>query len=139
MPIPVTDMISTTNPIDTYATHKSIYGHGGHHEVSTINERNLITTERKNIGMKVYVSEDGKTYELNGSLTWVEFAQKQSYHHDQQVALDSWVINHNLGFFPNIIIIDSTGEQVMGNIIYNSINTVTLSFSSAISGIAQLS
>lgn len=139
MPIKVTDSISTTDPSDTYATHRSVLGQGGHHEVSTIVERNSITVERKNVGMKVYVAEDGKTYQLNNSLLWVEFGGKQSYTHNQMTASTSWVIDHNLAMYPNIVIIDSTGEQVMGNIAYNSINRVTLSFSSAISGIAQLS
>jgi hypothetical protein len=139
MPIKITDSISTTDPSDTYATHVSVLGQGGHHEVATISERNLITLERTKIGMKVFVLEDGRTYELNGSLSWVPFGGKQAYTHNQQTASSNWVIDHGLEMFPNIIIIDSSGEQVMGNIVYNSINRVTLSFSSAISGIAQLS
>lgn len=139
MPVRVTDYISTSASSDTYATHKSTLGQGGHQEVATINDRNAITIERTNIGMKVYVVSDNTTYVLDNNMNWVVFGGKQNYTHDQQVPSTSWVIDHNLGFYPNIIIIDSTGEQVMGDVAFNTINRVTLTFSSAIFGIAQLS
>lgn len=139
MGIPVTDAITTTAPSDTYATHKSTLGQGGHQEVATVLERNAITAERKNVGMKVYVTETDKTYELNSSLVWVEFGVRQSYVHEQMSASSTWVIPHNLNMFPNVLIIDSVGEQVMGNVSYTSLNTVTVNFSAPISGQAYIS
>ena len=135
----VTGYITTTSSADTYATHLSILGNGGHMEVATINDRNAITSERRNIGMKVYVQADNTTYELDPSLNWVVFGGNKEYVHNQSTPANVWSIEHNMGFYPNILIIDSTGEQVIGNTVFDSINKVTLSFSVAIFGKAYLS
>jgi len=138
MPVRVTDYISTTASSDTYATHKSVLGHGGHHEVETINERNAITVERKNIGMKVFVAADATTYELDSNLNWIIFGNKSGYTHTQHSAQTVWEIDHYMGTYPSVVVVDSVGEQVMGDIIFNTINRITITFSSAISGTAVL-
>lgn len=74
MPIPVTDIISTTSPIDTYATHDASLGRGGHRTVNTMTDLSNISTERKVEGMLVYVKSTQKTYKLLSDLTsWEEF------------------------------------------------------------------
>jgi hypothetical protein len=73
MPVKVTDLISTTDPSDTYATHDAAYGKGGFRSVADITARNAITTERKTIGMWCKVLSDGKVYEWDGT-TWNEVA-----------------------------------------------------------------
>ena len=50
-----------------------------------------------------------------------------------------WVINHPLTYFPAVTVVDSTGEEVEGDIVYTNANTVTVSFSGAFSGTAYLS
>jgi hypothetical protein len=62
-----------------------------------------------------------------------------SYTHSQSAAAAQWVVTHNLGFKPNVTVFDSAGDVVEGHIIHNSINQLTLQFSSPMSGIAQLS
>jgi hypothetical protein len=62
-----------------------------------------------------------------------------SYTHSQSAASNQWVVTHNLGFKPNVTVFDSAGDVVEGHIIHNSINQLTLQFSSPMSGIAQLS
>ena len=62
-----------------------------------------------------------------------------SYAHTQGAASSSWVIPHNLGFFPNVTTIDSAGNIVEGEIAYTNSNSLTVSFSSAFSGKAYLS
>lgn len=63
-----------------------------------------------------------------------------TYTHNQSVPSASWVINHNLGYFPGgISVIDSADEEVIGNIQQVSVNQLQISFSSAFSGIAYLS
>lgn len=57
----------------------------------------------------------------------------------QNQASDTWVIEHNLGFFPNVTTVDSAYTQVEGNVVYNSINRVTIYFSTAFAGYAYLS
>lgn len=62
-----------------------------------------------------------------------------AYKHDQTTASASWVINHNLGFYPNVTVEDSAGTTVEGEITYNNINTLILNFASGFSGTAYLS
>lgn len=65
--------------------------------------------------------------------------QNLAFNHIQSVASDTWTINHNLDFFPNVTVADSAGTIVEGEIAYPSRNQVVLTFSSAFSGKAYLS
>lgn len=65
--------------------------------------------------------------------------QRVSFAHTQDVSNSSWVITHNLGFYPNIVVQDSAGSVVEGEIVYDSANQVTLNFQAAFSGMAYLS
>jgi len=51
----------------------------------------------------------------------------------------SLVINHNLGFFPNVTIKTSSGDILETGIDYNSINQITLTMAQPFSGTAFLS
>lgn len=62
-----------------------------------------------------------------------------SYEHMQGAANNSWTITHNLGFKPNVTVIDSAGNIVEGEIAYTNTNSLTVSFQSAFSGNAYLS
>ena len=62
-----------------------------------------------------------------------------SYEHMQGSASSSWAITHNLGFKPNVTVIDSAGNIVEGEIAYTNSNSLTVSFQSAFSGNAYLS
>ncbi len=63
-----------------------------------------------------------------------------SYIHTQNVATETWTINHGLQFIPNITVIDSGGNVVEGSYNYSlDGNTVTLTFSVPFSGKAYLS
>ena len=62
-----------------------------------------------------------------------------SYTHIQGSASNVWYVTHNLGFYPNITVVDSGGTIYEGEIDYVSINSVTLTFSAAFSGKAYLS
>lgn len=61
-----------------------------------------------------------------------------SYVHDQGVAVDTWVITHNLGRFPSVVTVDSSGDEVEGAIRYDSVNQITITFSAAFGGKAYL-
>lgn len=62
-----------------------------------------------------------------------------AYVHTQGVSSDTWLITHNLGFYPNITVKDSGGSIVEGEITYTNSNSLTVTFSAAFSGIAYLS
>jgi hypothetical protein len=57
---------------------------------------------------------------------------------DQSTAAATWTIAHNLGVFPAVVVADSAGTLIEGDIVYTDTNTVTLTFSAAFSGTAYL-
>ena len=62
-----------------------------------------------------------------------------AYQHTQSLPSNTWNITHNLGFYPNIVIQDSGGSIVEGEITYTNSNSLTVTFSAAFSGTAYLS
>jgi hypothetical protein len=62
-----------------------------------------------------------------------------AYQHTQSAASTTWTIAHNLNFFPNVTVIDSGGSMVEANVTYTNNANLTITFSSAISGVAYLS
>ena len=79
-----------------------------------------------------------RTWKWNG-VTWNLVERPISYVHNQGVVSDTWVVNHNLNFYPNVTVIDSSGAVYEGEITYNSVNQLTLTFSVGFSGTAYLS
>lgn len=65
--------------------------------------------------------------------------QPVSYVHNQGTSSNTWTINHNLNFYPNVTIQDSGGTIVEGEIAYTTRNTLIATFSAAFSGKAYLS
>lgn len=61
-----------------------------------------------------------------------------NYTHLQPQAADVWVVNHGLGKFPSVTVIDSAGSEIEGDYVYSNANTVVLNFSAAFSGVAYL-
>ena len=62
-----------------------------------------------------------------------------TYVHNQAVASDTWVINHNLNKNPTVTPVDSADEvQLPSEISYDSNNTVTVKFLSEFAGKAYL-
>lgn len=49
-----------------------------------------------------------------------------------------WVIQHDYNKYPSVTTVDSSGNVVVGDIIYDSSNQITVTFSAPFSGIAYL-
>lgn len=62
-----------------------------------------------------------------------------SYTHVQGVAATVWTITHDLGYMPNITVVDSAHEVVEGDVIYGPVGTISIIFSAAFAGTAYLS
>lgn len=62
------------------------------------------------------------------------------YVHSQTTVSNNWEINHNLGFFPNVTILDNDTPPriVEADIRYLNTNSVTISMNTAMSGTAYL-
>ena len=80
------------------------------------------------------------TDDLSEGVTNVYFTTARvSYTHTQGVASATWTINHNLHFHPNVTVQDSAGNIVEGEIAYNTLDSLVVTFSTAFSGEAYLS
>lgn len=58
----------------------------------------------------------------------------KNYVHNQIVASDTWVVNHNMNKFPSVTIVDSAGSTVYGEVSHDSIVQSTITFSAPFSG-----
>jgi hypothetical protein len=58
--------------------------------------------------------------------------------HTQGTAVTTWTINHSLGGYPSVMVVDSAKTVVYGEINYVSTSQVVVNFSSAFSGYAYL-
>lgn len=65
--------------------------------------------------------------------------QATSYAHGQTSTSSLWSIDHNLGYNPAVTIKDNYGNLIEGYITYTSTSSLTIEFSSAVSGYAYLS
>lgn len=63
----------------------------------------------------------------------------EHYLHVQGTPASSWPITHNLGWEPNVTVIDSANDEVFGTVNHVSVNSLTVTFSGAFSGRATLS
>ncbi len=54
----------------------------------------------------------------------------------QSIPASVWTIPHNLGRYPSLVVVDSSGAEVEGDVHYVSINQIVLTFAGAFSGIA---
>lgn len=62
-----------------------------------------------------------------------------AYHHTQGLSSDTWEVEHNLGFYPNITVMDSAGSLVEGELQHLSKYRLRVTYSAPISGQAFLS
>lgn len=106
------------------------------------------------------VSYNGSSYRATGEtlneppdinpLKWEVVAEKgepgspgsspQAYVHDQGPASALWTVVHNLGYNPNVTIIDSGGTEVRARVLYVDLNTLQIDFNGvAIGGKAYCS
>lgn len=61
-----------------------------------------------------------------------------TYTHVQDVAEDTWVIEHNMGKYPRYTFVDDNMDVIEGGVHYDSLNQMTVTFSEAESGMAFL-
>lgn len=81
---------------------------------------------------------NGVTLEGNKTTEELNIETDANYVYNQTEASDEWIIVHNLNKYPAVSIIDSAGDEVVGNVHYDSENQVTITFAGAFKGIATL-
>lgn len=60
----------------------------------------------------------------------------KSFEHVQTTPSDQWIVQHNLGKYASVTVIDAEGDIVECAVHYDSRNQITLSFSPALAGVA---
>lgn len=80
----------------------------------------------------------GSTVEIDLDFTYIKTQVRENYIHDQQVASVTWVVTHNMNKYPAINIVDTSNDIIMGEVRYNTLNQLTITFTAAISGKAYL-
>lgn len=83
-------------------------------------------------------SVNGVILEGNKTSSDLNIVEDKNFIFTQNNAVNIWVIDHNLNKYPNVSIVDSAGTVVTGDIKYDSLNRVTVSFKSGFKGRAFL-
>ena len=83
-------------------------------------------------GSSTVVTEKGNSVTVTGVIGGVTLDANFVYVQASPSA--SWVINHNLNKYCSVTVVDSADNIVFGEVLYNSLNQVTLTFSGAFSG-----
>lgn len=90
-------------------------------------------------GMSVSRTDTTQTITLSrrdGSILFTSFNHAHVF--TQGTPATTWSIFHNLGKYPSVSVVDSSNNEVVGDVNYNSANQVTITFSAAFSGKAYL-
>ena len=125
-----TDKVTTVTEGATDTVETSIPGKPGPVNVLTIGSVTTGSTD----SASATITGTAPTQTLN-----LVLPKAAVYTHNQGSAATSWTITHNLGYYPNVAIVDSSGNLVVGDVQYSSNNQVVVSFSGAFSGSAHLS
>lgn len=61
-----------------------------------------------------------------------------TYVHTQSVPSASWTVNHGLGTYPSVSVVDSAGNTIISDVRYDTASSLTVTFSAAFAGKAYL-
>lgn len=61
-----------------------------------------------------------------------------TYPYEQVTPATTWTINHNLGQYPAVTVVDTAGSLIYGAVTYNNANQITLNFAYGQAGTAYL-
>jgi hypothetical protein len=68
----------------------------------------------------------------------IQETYKFSHIHNQTVSSNTWSITHNLNKYPSVSVVDSSNEEVIGEVQHINSNSLTVKFSAPFSGKAFL-
>ena len=86
------------------------------------------------------LSHKGSSGDPSGSVLTIAPAgfTEQSYTFEQANAAAVWTIDHNLGRFPHVAVVNPTGNVVYGDIVYSNENQIVVTFTAPFAGKAYL-
>ena len=77
-------------------------------------------------------------YELSDIPVPTEGGGDKTYVYTQNIAAATWVIQHNMYKYPSVSVVDSAENQVVGDVEYTTLNSLTITFTAPFSGKAYL-
>ena len=101
--------------------------------------RNDVYVDKKLYDSSATPSPGTSGQQLLSTANGVEWTD-QTYTHNQSSsgAATSWTVTHNLNKYPSVTVIDTANSVIIGQIEYNSVNQLTITFKSATNGKAYL-
>ena len=66
-----------------------------------------------------YIGKTVMTQPIIGNITFTQ---------NQHSTSNTWTITHNLNRFPSVTVVDTGNTVVIGTIVYNSVNQLTITF-----------
>lgn len=94
-----------------------------------------ITTEATVVLTKENIVIDTMPGQLRGPRG---LAGGETFTWTQSIALAIWTIAHNLGKYPSVIVVDTTGDQVIPDVTYIDQNTIQVTHGLPMAGSAYL-
>ena len=95
--------------------------------------------EAEKVEGRMYFAKEGKIYFDKSDNERILLVKTDAeYIHEQSVSSSNWKIPHNLNKFPSVMIIDSAGSEVKGDIVYDDKNNLHIKFSAGFTGKAYL-
>lgn len=100
----------------------------------TKTEVNTLTANSSIVSMNITGDVNKNINIVKGDASVVSVTFKDTYVHTQTTPASSWSVTHGMNKYPSVTIIDSAGSIVDGEVNFNSLNAVTISFCGAFSG-----
>lgn len=132
MPIPI---ITNFEPQGSGYVVDNQHVKGSVRSVATAADRLNIPIQNRSLGMLVHEQDTDFEYRLVTGLdndSWVQ--QPISFAYSHEVAGTEEIITHNLGKYPAVTVIDTSGNMVWHHLTYDDNTTVTLRFNSFVRG-----
>ena len=95
----------------------------GDHSPGTYDTYRMTFTDGTYLDYQVYNGDD---------------ATAATYIHEQETPASVWTIQHNLGRYPSVTVVDTAGTEMVGDVQYVNENSVILTFRGTFSGTAYL-
>jgi hypothetical protein len=89
-------------------------------------------------GETLLVASANSALAITVSANTLTFNVKSGYVFTQGTPASVWTINHNLGKFPSINVVDESNDEVVGDVNYTNNNQIVVTFSASFSGKAFL-
>lgn len=97
-----------------------------------VRETGNTVTVTEVVGSSTVVTEKGNSVTVTGVIGGISL--DANFVFVQTTPSATWVISHNLNKYCSVTVVDSADNTVFGDVQYNSLNQVTLTFAGAFSG-----